>query len=171
MYSGRENESSVIHFQDISMREKIIKTLHHASDGLKTIDDNLYIIGSSALILSGIDVGETADIDILTTSANSNKLQYLWKDKMEAVPKMKEDDLFTSNFARFNFPLMDIEVMGDLKIWKGDSWLAVSVNEYTTLTFGQLSVRIPTIEEQLRILYLFDREKDRKRIELIKSLY
>lgn len=86
---------------------------------------------------------------------------------MEISPETKEDDLFRSNFARFKLPLMDIEVMGDLQIKKNDIWQSVCVKEYEEIFIGNLIIKIPTIEEQKRILSLFGREKDLKRILIL----
>lgn len=88
---------------------------------------------------------------------------------MEIAPKTKEDDLFRSNFARFNLPLMDIEVMGNLQIKKNNIWQSVYVHEYKEVDIGNLIIKIPTIKEQKRILFLFGREKDLKRISILNQ--
>ena len=146
---------------------KITQSLASITVELQEISPDFYVIGASAMILSGIEVGETADIDILTTEMNSCKLQHLLKTYMEISPETKEDDLFRSNFARFKLPLMDIEVMGDLQIKKNDIWQSVCVKEYEEIFIGNLIIKIPTIEEQKRILSLFGREKDLKRILIL----
>lgn len=77
--------------------------------------------------------------------------------------------LFSSNFARFNLPLMDVEVMGNLQIKKNNVWQFVYVQEYREIFIGDLIIRIPTMEEQKRILSLFGREKDLKRILVLNQ--
>ena len=59
---------------------------------------------------------------------------------------------------------MDVEVMGNLQIKKNNVWQFVYVQEYREIFIGDLIIRIPTMEEQKRILSLFGREKDLKRI-------
>ncbi|QUT39389.1 hypothetical protein INE89_01565 [Bacteroides thetaiotaomicron] len=152
---------------DMKIKDKITQSLASITVELQEISPDFYVIGASAMILSGIEVGETADIDILTTEMNSCKLQHLLKTYMEISPETKEDDLFRSNFARFKLPLMDIEVMGDLQIKKNDIWQSVCVKEYKEIFIGNLIIKIPTIEEQKRILSLFGREKDLKRILIL----
>ena len=122
----------------MKIKDKITQSLASITVELQEISPDFYVIGASAMILSGIEVGETADIDILTTEMNSCKL----------------------HFARFKLPLMDIEVMGDLQIKKNDIWQSVCVKEYKEIFIGNLIIKIPTIEEQKRILSLFGREKD-----------
>ena len=142
----------------MKIKDKITQSLASITVELQEISPDFYVIGASAMILSGIEVGETADIDILTTEMNSCKLQHLLKTYMEISPETKEDDLFRSNY---------IEVMGDLQIKKNDIWQSVCVKEYEEIFIGNLIIKIPTIEEQKRILSLFGREKDLKRILIL----
>lgn len=127
----------------MKIKDKITQSLASITVELQEISPDFYVIGASAMILSGIEVGETADIDILTTEMNSCKLQHLLKTYMEISPETKEDDLFRSNFARFKLPLMDIEVMGDLQIKKNDIWQSVCVKEYKEIFIGNLIIKIP----------------------------
>lgn len=85
----------------MNIKEKITHTLASITDELQQIAPDFYVTGASALILSGIEIGGTSDIDILTTEAKALQLQQLLKRKMEIDPKTKEDDLFRSDFARF----------------------------------------------------------------------
>lgn len=153
----------------MKMKEKIVQTIISIAPELQEITPEFYIIGASAMILSGIEIGETSDIDILTTETNSFKLQHLLNKYKEISPRTKEDDLFRSNFARFNLPLMDIEVMGNLQIKKNDIWQSVFIHEYKEVFIGDLILRVPTIKEQKRILSLFGREKDLKRILILNQ--
>lgn len=149
------------------MRDKILSTLVEASEGLKLLNDDYYIIGSSAIILSGIDIGLTHDIDIFTGSQNSDILQKAWKDKLVGNPTMKDSNLFKSNFACFQFTEMQVEVQGDLNVFKDNHWIPLSINEYNIFTLNELKIKIPTPAEQKRILSLFGRSKDMLRIGII----
>lgn len=151
----------------MEVKERIIRTIASIINELQEVAPEFYVIGASAMILSGIEIGETSDIDILTTEVNSSRLQRLLNRYMEIAPKTKEDDLFRSDFARFNLPLMNIEVMGNLQIKKGNVWQSVCVHEYKEMLIEDLTVRMPTIKEQKRILALFGREKDLKRMPLL----
>ena len=153
----------------MKIKDKIVQTLASMTAELLEIGPDFYIIGASAMILSDIEIGETSDIDILTTEMNSLKLQCSLKAYMEIAPETKEDGLFSSNLARFNLPLMDVEVMGNLQIKKNNVWQFVYVQEYREIFIGDLIIRIPTMEEQKRILSLFGREKDLKRILVLNQ--
>ncbi|MCS3161637.1 hypothetical protein NXX71_12835 [Bacteroides faecis] len=120
----------------MKIKDKIVQTLASMTAELLEIGPDFYIIGASAMILSDIEIGETSDIDILTTEMNSLKLQCSLKAYMEIAPETKEDGLFSSNFARFNLPLMDVEVMGNLQIKKNNVWQFVYVQEYREIFIG-----------------------------------
>ncbi|MBB4045874.1 hypothetical protein GGR06_003697 [Bacteroides reticulotermitis] len=122
------------------------------------------------MILQGFEIGETADIDILTTSEGAQKLQLSLKEYRQISPLTKENHLFRSNFARFRFPLLDLEVMGDLQVCKYKEWQPVLIQDNQTMTIGNLTLKFPTLQEQIRILTLFGREKDLRRIDLLKKL-
>jgi len=151
------------------IKDKIIRTLSEAASGLKLLDDGFFVIGASAIILSGTDIGNTGDIDIIVSSHDADKLKKIWKDKIESNPQLKDSDLFKSNFGRYKFLEMDIEIIGDLLIFRDGRWTEVKVQEYTLTDINGLSVKIPTIKDQERILQLFGREKDMVRLELIKD--
>ena len=59
--------------------------------------------------------------------------------------------------------------MGNLQIKKNNVWQFVYVQEYREIFIGDLIIRIPTMEEQKRILSLFGREKDLKRILVLNQ--
>lgn len=154
----------------MDIKEKIIKTLTEVADQLQDIKSEWYVIGASAMILSDIAIGETSDIDILTTDIGSEELQHSLREYMEVTPETKEDNLFRSNFARFNLPLMDIEVMGGLQVRKNDMWQNVCIRDFREVLIGNMIIKIPTINEQRKLLLFFGRDKDLKRIKLLNQL-
>lgn len=148
----------------MNMREQILLTFSQIADKLPAITEDWCVIGASAMILSELPVTHTADIDILTTQAGAEQWKCVLKDYREHAPLTKEDDLFRSDFARFNLPAMDIEVMGGLQVNKAGVWHNVQVKDYNVLSFETFNIRIPTLTDQKRILTLFGREKDRHRL-------
>lgn len=151
----------------MDLKESIIQTLTELSDKFQLIKSDWCIIGASAMILSGIKIEKTSDIDILTTKEGADEWKSALQEYMELNPKTKEDDLFRSNFVRFKFPLIDIEVMGGLQVNKGGNWNDVLVNDFHEIPIGDTFVKIPTINELRRILSLFGRDKDLKRLAMI----
>jgi len=105
----------------------------------------------------------------LTSSRDADKLKELWKEQRLNY-KPIETTRFKSNFARFNFELLDVEVMGDLEVYSKGQWRKVIVNSFKTISFTESKVNVPTLVEQVRILQLFGRQKDVDKIALIKKL-
>lgn len=152
----------------MKIRDKIIETLICIGKEYNDIASDSYIIGASALILLGVDIDYTEDVDILTSKASSSKLKESLCRYAEPNPKTKEDELFKSDFSRYHLPLMDVEVMGDLLVMKDNQWIEVSVSDYKEVSVGEFAVKVPTLEELRRIMLLFGRNKDMQRIELLE---
>lgn len=150
-------------------KDKIIETLLSISSQLQEVTQDSCIIGSAAMVLSDIDIDNVKDIDIVTTIKAAEKLEYSLKSYIDPSTQGKENDLFQSKFLQFHLPLMDLEVMGDLKIQKDGIWNLLTIKEYKTIFVKNLSLKIPTLKEQIRILQLFGREKDLKRVSLLKK--
>jgi hypothetical protein len=68
--------------------------------------------------------------------------------------------LFRSNFARFDFGELDVEVMGDLEVNKNNQWQRVWVEQVMEISTEDMKIKIPSLQEQRRIFLLFGREKD-----------
>ncbi|HQQ97130.1 MAG TPA: hypothetical protein PLX35_07695 [Cyclobacteriaceae bacterium] len=151
------------------MKESIISVLTEASDVLRQLQDDACIIGSSALALSGIAIEQVNDLDLLVSTRDAHFLQKAWNDRgiKDYVPG--QGDLFRSTFSRFRFAAMDMEVMGDLEVRKNGNWIPVIVAQHHTIVIGGLKVNIPTLDEQIRILTLFGREKDLTKVRLIEN--
>jgi hypothetical protein len=151
----------------MTIEEKIIFTLQEASYSLLLLKDNFYVIGSAALNLSGVELDKMYDIDILVSGRDADFLKVEWGSRAikEHIPS--DDKLFSSKFARYKFSVLHIEIMGDLKVNKKEIWENLKVNENKSMVVGNVEIKIPTLNEQKRILQLFGRQKDKKRIKLI----
>lgn len=142
--------------------------VYSVQEDLSSIHNNYCIIGSGAVLLSGIKT-KVKDIDILTTAENAEKLKAKWNMLLNQsyVPEMPER--FRSNFGRFTFPQLDVEVMGDLQVFRDKTWLDVRCKDFMTIDLMGVTVNIPTPEEQIRIYKLLGRDKDLNRIKLIEA--
>lgn len=76
----------------MEIKKRINQTLAFIADELKEVAPYSCIIGASAMILHGYEIGNTADIDILTTSEGSDKLQLSLKEYMVTAPLIKENE-------------------------------------------------------------------------------
>jgi hypothetical protein len=153
----------------MTIKERIYAALNEAYPSLKNLRDDYFIIGSSALILSGITFETVHDIDILLTNRDALYLEMEWKHrKINYMPQC--NDLFRSRFSRFHFSEMPIETMGNLEVNKNGIWTPQKVENYTTIALNDIQIKIPTKEEQIKIFRFWGREKDWGKVKLIEKM-
>ena len=126
------------------------------------------LIGSAAALLAGADVG-VADVDVLVSRNDAEQLMTLWAERREHTHEPVSAERFRSHFARFRFPGLPVEVMGGLELNQGDGWKPVKAGRLTLVGLNGLAVPVPSIEDQIRILESFGREKDLLRAELLRA--
>jgi hypothetical protein len=131
--------------------------------------DAWVIIGSAAAALAGAPI-EVADLDLLTSADDAERLVALWHQHRDLAYTPAAGDRFRSRFARFRFPGMPVEVMGDLELHGADGWQPVRVNQVVQVRCAGLLVPIPSPAEQIRILESFGRPKDLQRAEWLRAL-
>ena len=151
----------------MSVEEKIQKSIILLSNDLSKLQDPFYIIGSSALVLAGIPLETTDDIDLLTSNRDADYLKKLWQAHKLREYSPKDSDKFRSDFGRFRWEGVLVEVMGDLEVFDTGNWQKLEITDYFEVSIHQLSIRIPTLREQERIFRLFGRAKDLAKADLI----
>lgn len=127
------------------------------------------VIGSAAALLMGAEVS-VADVDVLTSRDDAERLRVQWADRREATHEPAGAERFRSHFARFRFPGLPVEVMGGLELNRGDGWTPVSAGRLTLVGLNGLAVPVPSLEDQIRILDSFGREKDHARAYALRLL-
>ena len=131
--------------------------------------DEWVVIGSAAAALMGADV-QAADLDLLTSAADAQRLIELWPSRLDTSYVPAAANRFRSRFARFRFPGMPLEVMGGLELHGHDGWQAVRVNHVMHVNVAGIQVPVPARDEQIRILESFGRAKDLARADLLRAL-
>lgn len=131
--------------------------------------DEWAVIGSAAAALAGAAV-QTADLDLLTSVADAQRLIALWPSRLDTSYTPAGADRFRSCFARFRFPGMPLEVMGGLQLHGQDGWQAVRLKHVVQVSVAGIDVPIPARDEQIRIFESFGRAKDLARAELLRAL-
>lgn len=127
------------------------------------------LIGSAAARLLGAEVS-VADVDVLVSRADAEALTTLWADRRDAAHVPAGNDRFRSHFARFRFPGLPVEVMGGLQLDQGEGWRPVSPGRLVLAGVQGIAVPVPALDEQIRILESFDRDKDRERAAALRRL-
>ncbi|GAB3512311.1 nucleotidyltransferase family protein [Emticicia fontis] len=151
------------------LEEKIEKSVAFLAGDLAKLQDSFYIIGSSALVLAGIPLEATDDVDLLTSYKDADFLKKHWKANQVGEYSPKDSDRFRSNFGRFQWDTVLVEVMGDLEVFDTNGWGKLEIKDYFEINVNQLSIRIPTLLEQERIFRLFGRPKDLAKADIITT--
>ncbi len=126
------------------------------------------VIGSAAALLAGAEVS-VADVDVLTSREDAERLMALWADRRESTHEPAGAERFRSHFARFRFPGLPVEVMGGLELNQGDGWKPVEAGRLTLAGLNGLAVPMPSVEDQIRILESFGRDKDLARAKSLRA--
>ena len=127
------------------------------------------LIGSAAALLAGANV-TVSDVDVLVSREDAERLMTLWAAQREHVYEPVGAERFRSHFARFRFPGMPVEVMGGLELNQGDGWTPVKAGRLTLVGLNGLAVPMPSVDDQIRILESFGREKDLLRAKTLRAL-
>ncbi len=131
--------------------------------------DRWCLIGSAGALMLGADVG-VADVDVLVSRSDAEALMVLWADRRDLAHAPADGDRFRSHFARFRFPGLPVELMGDLEVDAGDGWQPVSPGKLVLVGLAGLAVPVPSLDEQIRIFESFGRAKDRLRADTLRRL-
>lgn len=143
--------------------------LAHVPDLHQHCRDPWAVIGSAAARLVGADV-TVADLDVLTSSADAERMIECWRSWLDATHVPMDSERFRSRFARFCFPELPVELMGGLELHETDGWQPVRVSKLVHVTCADISVPVPVLSEQIRILERFARPKDLQRASLLRAL-
>ncbi len=132
-----------------------------------------WIIGSAAAALMGVDM-EPLDVDIFGGGGTIRR----FCTALGSSPKPPAaHTLFKSEpFEVFAFDgLLPIELMGDMQLRRGDSWIPLVVASRVAVPVAGGTVYVPSLEEQAAIFTAFGRDKDlekaaRVRLKLERSV-
>ena len=126
------------------------------------------LIGSAAALLAGADVG-VADVDVLVSRDDAERLMTLWASVREEAHEPADAERFRSHFARFRFPAMPVEIMGGLELNGAAGWQPVSAGRLMVVGVDGQAVPVPSVADQVRILESFGRDKDRQRAASLRA--
>lgn len=128
-----------------------------------------WIIGSGALVLSGIDGIAPEDIDIL--ASRQTALAFLEHWGMEPGRPVPHPRFRSDPYARIKWPgCLDIEVMGDLEVRTGGAWQKVVLPSRLPVRVGTAQLFVAPLDDQIALLRLFGREKDLAKARLLEEM-
>jgi hypothetical protein len=140
------------------------ETLRRLAPALAGMQDDWWLIGSAAMALAGAQGLTVADVDLLASPADARRLADLWGvTPAPAAP----NPLFRSEiYFQWTQPLLPVDVMAGFQVHGPDGWRAVRPASRVAVA----GVFTPSVAEQLEILGLFDRPKDRERAAALRRL-
>jgi hypothetical protein len=152
------------------MNDPLQQTLHEALPDLQRLcADPWVLIGSAAARLVGADV-VVADIDVLTSADDADRLAGHWQARRESQFEPAGAERFRSRFARYGFRGLPLEVMGGLQLHGKRGWEPVLAGEIMFVPLANMQIPVPRVAEQIRILESFGRPKDLQRAALLRAL-
>lgn len=128
--------------------------------------DDWWIIGSTAMVLCGVEGVEPDDVDILGSGRTLERFLGRWG--VEADESRHGAQFRSHPYQRV---ILDgctpIEVMGDLLVLSDGAWLPVVPASRLPVGDAGAKVYVPTLEDQSEILKRFGRPKDLAKAAMI----
>lgn len=127
------------------------------------VDPPWWIIGSTALVLSGVDL-EPRDVDVFASFAIIEAARL----KLGAAAMAPRPDAQFRSSPYFQVRPeggLEIDFMGDLQVFSEGAWAPLVIESRQAAG----PVFIPSLDEQARVLRLFGRPKDLARLSLFQN--
>lgn len=142
-----------------------LETIASATPALR---DTWWVFGGTAMVLAGLEGQHVPDIDILASPRDARVL--LETLGGEAVPDPGEGVFRSRVFGRILTTPVPLEIMAEMDIRDGGDWVPVRFHTRLPVTVGDITVFIPTVQEQIDMARLFGRPKDLQRAEALERL-
>jgi hypothetical protein len=140
-------------------------TLLELAAAMRPARDDWWVIGSAAVALLGAAPGEVADVDVLLSAGDAQRI--LGALGLEARPGTA-DLLFRSTlFARWPGPPRTVEFMSGLRVNTAAGWTPVAPRTRQAIAVGEATLFTPSRRELKDILLAFGRPKDHARAALL----
>ncbi len=124
-------------------------------------DDPWWVIGSTAVALHGGDPGTIADVDVITSRRDLDRLYE--KLPLTDDPDTTKDFFRSERFGRWSEPVLDVEFMTGLEVRVDGVWHKVEPRTRQAFDVGGATVYVPEREELIAMLHQFGRERDLRR--------
>lgn len=153
----------------MSLPAPLIETLGSVAAIMGPARDPWWIIASAAAALHGASPITVADVDVLLSVEDINRiLPALGIEPYQGPP----NPLFRSEvFAKWPAPPVPVDLMAGFEHRVGDTWHPVRPATRQAATVGAATVHIPERDELRRIIEGFGRPKDLERARLLAALH
>lgn len=152
----------------MSLPAPLIETFVSVAAIMETACDPWWIIASAAAALHGASPITVADVDVLLSVADINRiLPILGIEPHQGPP----NPLFRSQIlAKWPAPPVPVDFMAGFEHRVGDAWHTVQPRTRQAMAIGAATVHVPERDELRRIIEGFGRPKDLERARLLAAL-
>lgn len=146
----------------------LAETLERIAPDLHALTEPWWLIGSAALVLSGVNLPRIDDVDILTTPAGAGDLAARWglNPTTPGPSERFDSEVF---FQRADTPLA-VEVMAGFRVKAAGGWTPVLPTTRVALAWVGGPWFAPSRAELADMLALFGRPKDAERAALLNAV-
>jgi hypothetical protein len=102
----------------------ILRALVILAEQLELSKTSWAVTGSTSLALQGVDLVPN-DIDILTDEAGAYAIAKLFSEHVLIPVSFKKSPRYESHFGRLEIEGVGVELMGELRVFRGGRWLPV----------------------------------------------
>jgi hypothetical protein len=102
----------------------IRRVLTILAEKLESSKTSWAITGSTSLALQGLDI-VPHDIDILTDEEGAYAIAELFREHIVSPVSFKKSPKYESHFGALRIEDVDVEIMGELRVFRGGRWLPV----------------------------------------------
>jgi len=143
------------------------QTLIRLGDLMSGCHDPWCVFGGTAMLLHGYRTGPIADIDVLVSLADAERLAA--SNGLENVADGGTARFRSTILLKPDFGVIPVEILGGFEISAEGGWQAVVVHERTEMHLGHATTFIAAIDDIARIFRLSGRAKDLERLKLLEE--
>lgn len=152
----------------MSLPTPLIETLGSVAAIMATARDPWWIIASAAAALHGAEPITVADVDLLLSIEDINRILPMLGIEPYRGPS---NPLFRSEvLAKWPAPPVPVDLMAGFEHRVGNAWHPVRPATRQAITIGTATVYVPERDELRRIIAGFGRPKDLERASLLAAL-
>jgi len=146
----------------------LAETLEQISPDLEAMAEDWWLIGSAALVLSGVNLTNVQDVDILTTPAGAAFLAERWGPAL--APAGPSERFRSEIFLQRSDTPLPIDVMAGFEVNTATGWTPVRPRTRVALAWLDGLYFAPSHVELADMLGLFGRPKDQERAALLNAV-
>ncbi|MFC5423350.1 hypothetical protein ACFPOB_27795 [Bosea eneae] len=152
----------------MSLPTPLIETLGSVAAIMATARDPWWIIASAAAALHGAEPVTVADVDLLLSVEDINRILPMLGIEPYRGPS---NPLFRSEvLAKWPAPPVPVDLMAGFEHRVGDAWHPVWPTTRQAIMIGSETLYVPERDELRRIIAGFGRPKDLERASLLAAL-